>query len=323
MRTLLSLAAAAILAVLGYFWLTEMQPIGKVAVTPMPPLAQTAPGDWAQVLANAPVLKLTGFDTGEVEAGPEILIDATNPKTPADLKHPIWVPSLSYLVEHPAKGNLLLDTGLRAGSCEYGAQPIYWVPCRNAPGSDVLSQLKAHGVAPDEIAAIIMSHFHGDHASGLENVLNAHAAPIVTMQNEIADVVSAWRFLSGYESEMLAHDMNVETIDTRLQPMPVVGQAADYFGDGSLWLIPTPGHTRGHISMLVNTRPHPVLLTFDAAHLAPDFELAIAPGATVDKDAALASISKLRALRDAIPGLVVIYGHEPAQWRAGATILGQ
>jgi N-acyl homoserine lactone hydrolase len=112
--------------------------------------------------------------------------------------------------------------------------------------------------------------------------------------------------------------MNIVTINGRLQKMPAVGYAADFFGDGSLWLIPTPGHTRGHLSMLVNTKPRPTLLTFDAAHLAADFELSIPPGAIVDQAAARDSIARLHALAAAIPDLNIVYGHEPAQW-TGAT----
>src|SRR5262249_7207614 len=110
----------------------------------------------------------------------------------------------------------------------------------------------------------------------------------------------------------------------RLQPMPAVGMAADFFGDGSLWLIPAPGHTRGEFAMLANTRPYPTLLTFDAAHLAADFELSIAPGATVDRSAAHASIARLHALVTALRGVRVIYGHEPKQWEGvTAKELGQ
>ena len=208
----------------------------------------------------------------------------------------------------------MLDTGLRSGRCDYGTEPLYWVPCRNSPGSDAISQLRARGLGVNDIAWIVTSHFHGDHVSGLENLLRLGSPKIATTMEEITDVQSFWRPIWGYESEMLGADMNVVTINGRFQTMPLVGRAADFFGDGSLWLIPTPGHTRGHISMLINTWPRATLLTFDAAHLAADFELSIAPGAVVDKTAALASIAKLRALAAAIPNVQVIYGHEPAQW---------
>ncbi len=300
---------------LGAFWASALGTIGRVTISGLGPAAQSASSqDWDEVLARAPVVKLTAFVTGWVEAGPEILIDASDPKTPADLKRNIWVPSISYLVEHPSQGHALLDTGLRSGRCDYGTEPLYWVPCRNSPGSDAVSQLRARGLGVKDIAWIVTSHFHGDHVSGLENLLRLGSPKIATTMEEITDVQSFWRPIWGYESEMLGADMNVVTVNGRFQTMPLVGHAADFFGDGSLWLIPTPGHTRGHVSMLINTRPRATLLTFDAAHLAADFELSIAPGAVVDKTAARASIAKLHALASAIPNVQVIYGHEPAQW---------
>jgi len=313
---LVGLAAASIAA----FWISALGTLGTFSVNELAGAPAAQAGDWNEVLARAPVVKLTGFVTGWVEAGPEILIDASDPRTPASLKRRLWVPSISYLLEHPAKGRALLDTGLRSGDCAYGTTPLYWVPCRNSAGSDAVSQLKARGLGVGDISWIVMSHFHGDHASGLENLLKLGAPKVVTMRDEIADVQSLWRPILGYESEMLGHDMDVVTIDRRLQRVPVAQMAVDFFGDGSLWLIPTPGHTRGELSMLVNTRPRPTLLTFDAAHLAADYELSIAPGATVDKPAAHASIARLHALAAAIPNLNVVYGHEPAQWNGQTTV---
>lgn len=315
-------SASVVIAILalGAFWWAALGTIGRVEISALGAVANVAPRDWQQTLAQAPVVKLTAFVTGWVKAGPEILIDASDPKTPAELKRNIWVPSLSYLLEHPTQGRALLDTGLRAGRCDYGTEPLYWVPCRNSAGSDTLSQLRARGFDVKDIAWIVMSHFHGDHISGLENLLRLGSPKIVTTREEIDDVQSFWRPLWGYESEMLGADMRVAAVNGQLQSMPAEGKTADFFGDGSLWLIPTPGHTRGHLSMLVNTRPRPTLLTFDAAHLAADFELSITPGATVDRPAARASIARLHALAAAIPDLNVVYGHEPTQWRGAITV---
>jgi N-acyl homoserine lactone hydrolase len=318
-RSLLGLVGLAV-AALTVFWVSALGTIGSVTVTELPPLAAPVARDWNRLLAQAPVVKLTAFVTGWVEAGPEILIDASDPRTPAELKRRLWVPSISYLLEHPTQGRALLDTGLRGGNCAYGTEPLYWVPCRNSAGSDAVSQLRARGLRVSDISWIVMSHFHGDHASGLENLLQLGSPKIVTMSEEIADVQSFWRPIWGYESEMLGRDMNVVTVNRRLQRMPAVGVAADFFGDGSLWLIPTPGHTRGQIAMLINTRPLPTLLTFDAAHLAADYELSIAPGATVDRPAAHASIARLHALAAVIPNLKVVYGHEPTQWGGATTV---
>src|SRR5215475_1376454 len=67
-----------VVAALAAFWISALGTIGKVTVAEMQPLPRTAPRAWAEVLAHAPVVKLKGFVTGWVEAGPEILIDAND-----------------------------------------------------------------------------------------------------------------------------------------------------------------------------------------------------------------------------------------------------
>ncbi len=295
-------------------------PIGVITISDAPANPSRF-SDWSAALANPVDLRITAFVTGWVEAGPEILIDKTNPRTPEMYKKKLWVPSVAYLVEHPTKGAVLLDTGLKAGDCAYGTPPLYWVPCRNTKGSDAVSQLAAKGLKPSDLAAIVVSHFHGDHVSGLGALLECGARRVVTSGPEVNGVESALRILSGYEASMLKTGFDAVLVDRMLQPMPIVGRAADFFGDGSLWLIPTPGHTEGQLSALINTKPAPLLLTFDASHLKVGFDENVIPGAYVDRAAAERSLAKLRALAAAYPQLKVIYGHEPSQWEGVVTRL--
>lgn len=288
--------------------------IGNVAIDDAPSPGSARPRDWNEVFANPIDLKVTAFVTGWVEAGPEILIDATNPRTPDAYRKKIWVPSIAYLVEHPAKGRVLLDTGLKAGNCTYGTEPLYWVPCRNSLGSDAVSQLAAVGFKPSDLSLVVVSHFHGDHVSGLAALLRGGAGRIVTSRAEIEGVKSAFRIFSGYESSMLKNDFNALLVDKMLIAMPIVGAAADLFGDGSIWLIPVPGHTHGQLATLINAKSGPLLLTFDASHLKAGFDLGVIPGAYVDRAVAEGSLAKLRALASTFPQIKVVYGHEPSQW---------
>lgn len=320
MRYILILAAVVAVAIIGFAVSVGIgASIGAVTVTPMAPPVTTQPSDWGSVLANPVDLKVTAFVTGWVEAGPEILIDAKNPRTPAAYRNRIWVPSLAYLVEHPTNGRVLFDTGLKAGDCAYGTRPVYWVPCRNSRDSDAVSRLAALGLKPSDLDLVVVSHFHGDHVSGLGPLLQGGARRIVTTGAEIDGVKSAFRALSGYESSMLKTDFDALVIDRMLAPMPIVGRAADLFGDGSIWLIPVPGHTAGQLAALINTKPAPLLLTFDASHLKAGFDLGVIPGAYVDRTAAEASLAKLRALAAAFPQIKVVYGHEPSQWEGRVT----
>jgi glyoxylase-like metal-dependent hydrolase (beta-lactamase superfamily II) len=280
--------------------------------------AQQAPASWKVVFARPVPLRVTAFLTGWVEVGPEILIDVADPRIPAAERERLgkrqWVPVLSYLVEHPDGRRILLDTGVRAGDCAFGTRPFFWVPCRATPGADVVSQLHQRGLSARDLDAVVLSHFHGDHVSGLSALLRDGHPRLVTSRAELAAVRRVFRIRDGYIPSMLQDDATVETVDDRLVPMPIVDRACDFFGDGSLWLVPTPGHTRGHLSAVLNLASGPVLLTFDASHLQAGFDLDVPPGADTDETQARASLERLRALAAAYPKMRVVSGHEPAQW---------
>lgn len=158
-------------------------------------------------------VEVTAFVTGWVEAPANILIDQSDPDTPAELDEAQWVPSLAYAISHPEHGVAILDTGLRAGTCAYGMRPVYWVTCRNEPGTDLVSQIKAVGIRPDEIRYIVPSHFHGDHISGLSSLLDYADATVLATKASIGDVRSGMRFVKGIPTSMVSSDMRVQLID--------------------------------------------------------------------------------------------------------------
>ncbi len=280
--------------------------------------AQRAPASWNEVFAHPVPLRVTAFLTGWVEVGPEILIDVGDPRLSAADRERLgkrqWVPVLSYLIEHPDGRRILLDTGVRAGDCAFGTRPFFWVPCRATPGADVVSQLHERGLSARDLDAVVLSHFHGDHVSGLSALLQTGHPHLVTSRAELAAVRRVFRIRDGYIPSMLQDDATVETVDDRLLAMPLVDRAGDFFGDGSLWLVPTPGHTRGHLSVVLNLASGPVLLTFDASHLQAGFDLDVPPGADTDETQARASLERLRSFAAAYPQMRVFSGHEPAQW---------
>jgi glyoxylase-like metal-dependent hydrolase (beta-lactamase superfamily II) len=98
-----------------------------------------------------------------------------------------------------------------------------------------------------------------------------------------------------------------------------VCRVLDVFADGSLRLIETPGHTRGHISAWLRVKEKSLLLTFDAAHLQANMDLQVSYGAVASRADAAGSLAALQSLARTQPDLEVIYGHEPEQWRCGRT----
>jgi len=279
------------------------------------PVEQT-PAAWAEVLQSPTDLRVTAYVTGEVFAGAGVLIDPTVEGVPDGLGDDQWVPSLAYLVEHPSGQRVLLDSGARAGECSYQILVVLDFPCRNKPGEDLVSQLLRDGI--DEIEYSVATHFHGDHASGLGPVMARYDPVIIASQDEIDALKSPLRETQGYRYDQFATDMRIAAADDGFLDMPHIGNAADLFGDGSIWLLATPGHTPGHMSVLLNVTAGPMLLTFDAAHLEATFRYNAPGGLGAELDVASDSISKLKALADALPGVRMIFGHEPAQWTTGA-----
>lgn len=270
------------------------------------------PAGWDEVLAHPVPLEVVAYVTGEVLAGDGILIDADKPGVPARYREDIWVPSVAYLVRHPSGRTLLMDAGLRAGPCGYRVLLLIEIGCRNQPGADALSRLAADGV--HRLDHLLVSHFHGDHVSGLAALLKAHDPLVLTTHGEIDAVRSPLRELSGYKRDQLTGGMKVVPADAAWLDMPHLGKVADLYGDGSVWLLSTPGHTPGHLSALLNLPGGPLLFTFDAAHLQATFAHVAPGGLWWDPELGARSIERLRAFAEAYPQTRIIYGHEPAQW---------
>src|SRR5262249_6200593 len=86
----------------------------------------------------------------------------------------------------------------------------------------------------------------------------------------------------------------------------------DLFGDGRVVCLPTHGHTPGHQSLRVRLDDREIVLAADACYLRRTLETLHLPGVVHDPDAMLASLRRLRALRDA--GARIVYGHDPDDW---------
>lgn len=303
------LAAGLGLLALG----TAYTPIGKVSLVE-PSFPAHAEGRMGEDEAR---VEVTAYLTGWVEAPADFLIDQSDPETPDNLRKALWVPALAYTVTHPEHGTIVLDTGLRAGACDYGLRPIYWVPCRNDAGADLVSQLRAAGIGPGNIRLIVPSHFHGDHISGLAGLLDYSDAAVLMTDASLEEVRSVMRFAGGIPASMLASDMAVERAEN-LPRIKLHGiEGFDLFGDGSLVLIPTPGHSRGHLSALARGTERDVLFTFDAAHLRANFERLIPSGTVRSRADAITSLGIVRRLADAPSAPRTVFGHEPGQWGCG------
>jgi glyoxylase-like metal-dependent hydrolase (beta-lactamase superfamily II) len=208
-----------------------------------------------------------------------------------------------YLIRH-ARGWMVWDTGIndRVAALADGFQRNPLAP-RYVLGRPFRDQLLALGVQPEDVEHIAFSHTHGDHV-GNANLFTR--AIVYIQQAEYAaafgpDAGKKWGF------EVSSYDR------LRGNRMVKLDGDHDVFGDGSVVILATPGHTPGHQSLLVRLpRRGPVILSGDAVHLRDNWVHRRVPAFNYDRAQSLASMEKIAAIM-ASTGAELWVNHDKAQ----------
>jgi N-acyl homoserine lactone hydrolase len=190
-----------------------------------------------------------------------------------------------YLVRHP-KGILLWDTGLpdqlatsKDGMNDPALGIHMTVPVRLA---DQLQQLH---LRPADIAYIAFSHFHSDH-TGNAGLFSASTWIVNKTELAYAQRVPAPLGVDPAIAE--------ETKGAKLQ---LIDGDYDVFGDGSVRILKTPGHTPGHQSLEVRLKHTGViLLTGDLYHMRESREYRYVPPINASRADTLASIDRFERI---------------------------
>jgi N-acyl homoserine lactone hydrolase len=274
---------------------------------------------------NAPVSAVSVVSTGTVDIRPQHLRSNGTPAMWWLLTSWRWTsprPINVYVVEHRS-GLVLFDTGQdRASVTDPGYFPrsgltglIYRRLARFeiAPDQTLTARLAAIGYDIADVRIAVLSHLHQDHIGGLPELGHAE---IVLDERE-------WQSLTEPRLEargLLPAHIDLPGLRWRpVTPQPVTDPglapftaAHDLFGDGSLVLLPTPGHTPGSLSMLVRQPgATPLLMAGDVTydvHLMQDGHL---PGLG-ERAQVRASTRALSMLRGRYPDLAILPAHDPA-----------
>ena len=237
------------------------------------------------------------------------------------------VTSAVLLVRHP-EGDVLVDTGISPAARDEVAGLSAWrrfvfsqTAGRNVARRSLPEALRALGVT--RVRAVILSHAHPDHAGGVAAL--APDVPVLVAPDEKAFI----------EREAQSHrgvvvPAQADALLARLSPITFTDGGFegfdahfDLFGDGSVVVVPTPGHTPGSVATFVTLDPQTRLLHVgDLVNLQDS--LARGTGKSwlmrqlTDEDVAAtdAQVQKLVALQQADPSLVVLPAHDAPAWEA-------
>jgi N-acyl homoserine lactone hydrolase len=188
---------------------------------------------------------------------------------------PIDISVSCYLIHH-AQGYFLWDTGI---SDQVAALPNGWLPTNNAAvdilwtrAKTLVSQLKQINVKPEDLKYIGISHTHPDHIGNVE------LFPKTTVLIQRAEYEFFFGPAKPGAATLPAEALTVPPGDptprfSKEHPNKLVDEDLDVFGDGSVMIVSTPGHTPGHESLLVHMRKTGwILLSGDAVHLQTNWD---------------------------------------------------
>lgn len=189
-----------------------------------------------------------------------------------------------YLIEH-SKGRMIWDGGLPlnlAGKPKYEMRPGFYLEYKRS----LIDQLAEMGIQPDDIPQVSYSHFHTDHAGAANAFKNA---TILIQQTEYDAAYLHPETNHGYDPSL--YD------ETHSSPKIMLNGDHDVFGDGSVRIIYTPGHTAGHSALLLDLKnTGKIILSGDLYHFRKHRELRITSPANTSAKQTLRSYDKVEQL---------------------------
>lgn len=221
----------------------------------------------------------------------------------------ITIPVPMFLIDHP-KGLFIYDTGMHPQVAKDAL--AYWGPVAKVfvphmkPEQAIDKQIEALGYKPSDVKYVALSHMHLDHAGGMT------CLPDATFIVRKAELQTAWWPESFQRGAYILKDFQ----DTRGYNYIELGdEDYDVFGDGSVVLIDTKGHTQGHQSVIVTLpKSGKIVLTGDSCYMKENLNQRVVPGIVWDPVCAIKAIDKFREMR-AREGAFIITGHDSDAWK--------
>lgn len=212
------------------------------------------------------------------------------------------IPYYFFALDHPA-GWVLVDCGLHP---DFVADPAARLgeqaemsSLTVGPEEDVVHRLACIGVHPQEVAHVVVTHLHYDHCGGL-SLLPRATVHVQQAERSFAEQPPVYQ-APAYIADDWAGPLDWHE----------VAGAHDLFGDGSIVMFPTPGHTPGHQSVLVQLPDRTVLLVGDAAYHPQKMADRRLPAYLWSPDAVVASWEEIEQRRDEHDA-ALLFSHYPA-----------
>ncbi|MDF5758841.1 N-acyl homoserine lactonase family protein [Spongiactinospora sp. TRM90649] len=233
-------------------------------------------------------------------------------------KAQIAVPVHAYLIDHPRHGLMLVDTGVNWEQAHdhdgyYGITSRLLTErdeYRLTPAQDLRVRLARLGYDAGDVTTVFLTHVHDDHAGGLRHLPRAE---VVLDRRDWDQGV-----LYPHSFDLVKERLSFPAFDSGA--FGAFPAAQDHFGDGSVVLLPAPGHSPGHMCVLLRLDGGGSALflgdtLYTLPHLATDQvrQMTIGGADTVHQIEAARRVQRLLA---ADPGLVPLFAHDNTRYQS-------
>ena len=160
---------------------------------------------------------------------------------------------------------------------------------------------------------VVMTHLHSDHASGISQFPDA----TFVVSDREWDAAGEGGQLGGYFPRQFDHAFDWRLLDFEgedADSFATFGRAFDLFGDGSVRLVFTPGHTAGHLSVVLRLKDREALIAGDAIYTMRTLRESALPSRMEDEHLFRRSLREIQLYAKETPDAVIVPGHDMERW---------
>ncbi|MGA9564370.1 MAG: N-acyl homoserine lactonase family protein [Candidatus Korobacteraceae bacterium] len=222
-----------------------------------------------------------------------------------------WLPIYAWVIEHD-EGLIVVDTGETSRVHEIGYHPSWHPFYRRAvnfsvhPEEEIGPQLRARGIGPRDVRQVVLTHLHTDHAGGLVHLTGSK---IWVAREELRRASGIGGRVQGYLPNRWPKWWQPEFVRFDDRPVGPFQQSMSVTKRGDVLVIPTPGHTPHHISVVVCGSPS-YFLAGDTSYNQRLLMEGKVDGVSPDVAVSRETLSRIRVLGKERP-LVYLPSHDP------------